>query len=160
MAQKRENSRNLACQEDPLHHCQMGLPLSLFSFGEGPSEAEDTLTTSLKRHISLLLLRINVLGRNREFERILLSRLSQPCEHKERDSPFFVSPFHQQSPIFRALAYTPAFLATRGWHSFQEFCRHGWNPTKLRAQCIILFWLSMDLEKVLFSECLQRSIVQ
>lgn len=43
---------------------------------------------------------------------------------------------------------------------FRNCWRHGWNPMKLRAECIILFWLCMDLEKVLFSECLECGIVQ
>lgn len=41
-----------------------GFSLVLFSFGEGPSEAEDPLPTSLKRHIAGVLLRISMLGRH------------------------------------------------------------------------------------------------
>lgn len=139
----------------------MGLSLFLLSFGAGPSEAEDTWPTSLKGRMSCLLPWISVLGRNWGFERILLSCLSQPCEHKERDSPFFVSPFISRVLFLGHWHIIQHLLQTGAAVPFRNFWRQGWSQTTLRAQCIIIpLWLCMDVEKALFSDRLQHGIVQ
>lgn len=133
---------------DCVYHC--------FLLGEGPRETEATLPT----HLLLASEDKYAWQQLRIWKSSPVTPLAAMWAQRKRVTFLCLSVFIRRV-LFLGCWHIVQHLSQLGAGTpFRTFWRHGWNPTKLRAQCIILFWLCMDLEKVLFSECLQHGIVQ